>query len=109
MTSRQLTLDEARAQAEHAITAVELCSNREWAAIALEAVHQVALSRETFISEEVWDTGLPSTREDRALGPVLRKAAVLGWIRRTDRTRPSRRSHGSGKPVWASQICGKGR
>jgi hypothetical protein len=105
MSHGQVTLDQAIAEAEHAIAAVELCSDREWSEQALEAVHTVALKQQTFISDDVWDTGLPSTREDRALGPIFRRAAALGWIQRTDRTRPSRRSHGSGKPLWESLLC----
>jgi hypothetical protein len=52
----------------------------------------------------VWETGLDCTREDRALGPIMQKAARLGWCIKTDRVRPSRRSRMSGKPVWKSLL-----
>lgn len=48
--------------------------------------------------------GLTGTREDRALGPVFQRAARKGWIVKTDRVRPSVRSHLSGKPVWRSLL-----
>ena len=49
--------------------------------------------------------GLDSTREDRALGPVMQRAARNGWGVRTMAGRPSARSHGSPKPVWRSPLC----
>jgi len=56
-------------------------------------------------SDDVWDTGeLPSTFDDRALGAAFRQARELGYCTKTDRLRPSNRSHQSGKPVWKSHL-----
>lgn len=76
-----------------------------WQKQALDAIRKTCEARPDFISDDVWEVGdLDSTVEDRALGPVMRRAARNGWCERTDRTRPSVRSHLSGKPVWKSLI-----
>jgi len=78
----------------------------EWRAEALEAIRKVCLGRADFICDDVWDTGLRSAHNDKALGPVMMQAAKNGWCVKTDRVRPSRRSHLSGKPVWKSLLYG---
>jgi hypothetical protein len=94
-----------RKESQDAIQQVEDNAEDDWKDLALEAVHVTCMQRESFISDDVWVCGdLPSTREDRALGPVLMKAAKLKWCEKTDRVRPSLRSHMSGKPVWKSLI-----
>ena len=98
----QLTL--ALRAGQDAIRAVSEAADPAWCIAALEAVRLTCVRRPEFISDDVWDSGLDSTREDRALGPIMQAAARAGYCRRTDRTRPSRRSHGSGKPVWVSLI-----
>jgi hypothetical protein len=104
----QLTLDGARKERDKALERVDRAADADWKTWALSAVERTAVRLETFISDDVWESGLEATREDRALGPVLLRAARFGWITKTDRVRPSRRSHGSGKPVWRSNIW-KGR
>jgi hypothetical protein len=102
------TLPEARAEAAIAIERVEQAADRDWLDIAYEAVERTCREMPTFISDDVWLRNLPTTREDRALGPVLKRAAKDGLCRRTDRVRPSVRSHGSGKPVWESLVFRRG-
>lgn len=103
--------DRARMRAEtlaardEAIEAVDRAADPEWKAEALAAVREMALRRDEFTSDDVWDAGLAKTREDRALGPIFLAAARAGWISRTDRVRPSHRSsHGSGKVIWRSLL-----
>lgn len=102
--TQQITLDGAREERDKALERVEKHADPHWKTYALAAVERTAVRLETFISDDVWESGLEPTREDRALGPVLLRAARFGWIEKTDRVRPSRRSHGSGKPVWRSRI-----
>jgi hypothetical protein len=91
-----------------AILQVEQNADAEWLETALLAVERTCRKLEYFISDDVWDFGeLESTREDRALGPVMMRAKRNGWCVKTDRLRPSRRSHLSGKPVWRSLIAMK--
>lgn len=101
----QLTLDDARRQRDAALARVDEHADQAWKQQALDAVRQVCEQRPDFHVDDIWTlTDLPSTREDRALGPVMLRAARLGWCRKTDRVRPSARSHGSGKPVWQSLL-----
>lgn len=94
-----------RATAEQAIQQVEENADPDWKTLALEAVRVTCEQRAEFHVDDVWDVGqLPHTREDRALGPVMRQAARLGYCAKTDRVRPSVRSHLSGKPVWRSLL-----
>jgi hypothetical protein len=94
----------ARAERDQALRVVEENSDPSWADKALEAIRQTALRTPKFFVDDVWEMGLPGTIEDRAIGPVMLRAARLGYCRKTDRVRPSVRSHGSGKPVWESRI-----
>ncbi len=88
-----------------ALERVETAASEAWKAEALEAVYAVCCARHTFISDDVWEIGeLPSTREDRALGPIMLRAARLGWCRKTTEVRPSVRSHLAGKPIWESLL-----
>jgi hypothetical protein len=101
----QLQIDYDAIAVEQVIVQVEKNNDEDWKALALEAVRKTCLSRNSFISDDIWEVGnLPSTREDRALGPVLMKASKFGWCSRTSDMRPSKRSHGSGKPVWRSRL-----
>ena len=100
----QLYIDYDAIAVEQVIVQVDTNTDEVWKAEALEAVRRVCLSRRDWISDDVWSTGLRSTREDRALGAVLMKAAKLGWCVRTRDSRPSKRSHGAGKPVWVSLL-----
>jgi hypothetical protein len=96
---------------DRALEQVEQNADQAWKADALEAIRLTAERLPEFISDDVWETPirhrtehLAPAREDRALGPVMLAAARRGWIRKTDRVRPSVRSHLSGKPVWTSLI-----
>lgn len=101
----QLSITDALEQRAQAIQHVDEHADPDWKDQALAAVRQVCESRADFHVDDIWTlTDLPSTREDRALGPVMLRAARLGWCRKTDRVRPSARSHGSGKPVWESLL-----
>lgn len=105
----QMSLEDAIAERDVALERVEASSDEEWRDRAFAAVRQTCEQREQFISDDIWTISqLDSTREDRALGPVLLRAARAGLCIKTDRVRPSTRSHGSGKPVWRSLIY-KGR
>jgi hypothetical protein len=98
--SRELVAE----QLSSALERVESNTDSIWRAEALSVIRELCLTRDTFICDDVWDLGLRSTHNDKALGPVMIQAAKLGWCRKTDRVRPSRRSHLSGKPVWESQL-----
>lgn len=99
------TPESARAGRDKGIQQVDEHADEEWKQRALDAIWATCRMRETFISDDVWEFGgLAGTREDRALGPQMLKAARQGWCVKTGELRPSIRSHLSGKPVWKSMI-----
>lgn len=102
---QQLEIDYDAIAVEQVLVKVEENASELWKKAALEAVRQTCLKCETFHSDRIWEVGnLPSTREDRALGPILMKAARLGWCKKTGEMIPSKRSHGSSKPQWRSRL-----
>lgn len=100
----QLTLTDALAQRDEAIDQVDRNADAAWKDQALAVIRRVCEDRVDWHSDVLWEYGLEEPREARALGPVLLKAARLGYCRKTDRTRPSVRSHGSGKAIWTSLL-----
>lgn len=103
--SEQLSFGFARLARDAALERVEEATDEEWRMMALAAVKRTCLTLDEFIVDDVWRIAdLPRTREDRALGPVMRAAARSQWCSKTDRMRPSIRSHLSGKPVWRSLL-----
>lgn len=104
----QLTLEDAELARDESLRQIDRAADPSWKDEAYEALRATARNLPEFISDDVWVIGgLSSTREDRALGPVFRRAVREGLIVKTDRVRPSARSHASGKPVWRSLIYGK--
>jgi hypothetical protein len=105
MSEQQTLFDQAQGARDEALRRVDEHADPEWKDVAYDAVVLTARNFREFISDDVWKVSdLPSTREDRALGPVFLKASRAGLIAKTDRVRPSVRSHLSGKPVWRSLI-----
>ena len=103
--SQQLSFASALTARDTALERVSDAADPKWKDLALEAVRRTCLSLDEFIVDDVWRVGdLSSTREDRALGPVMQSAARQKWCVKTDRVRPSIRSHLSGKPVWRSLL-----
>lgn len=99
---------EVAAETREAIERVDQHAEAGWKQAALEAVRKTCEELPEFISDDIWERGLDSTREDRALGPVLMRAKKNGWCVKTNMLRPSVRSHLSGKPVWKSLIYFEG-
>jgi hypothetical protein len=100
----QMTLEDALAARDEAIQRVDEHADPDWKDHAYDLVVRTAGELYEFTQDDVWDRGLQPTRENRALGPVFLRAARAGVCEKTDRVRPSARSHGSGKPVWRSLI-----
>lgn len=99
------SFEEAHQGMNDGVRRAEEHADSEWKEDALRAIEFVASRRADFISDDVWElTDLAQPREARAMGPVFMRARKLGIIEKTDRTRPSIRSHLSGKPVWRSLI-----
>lgn len=97
----------SRAARDEAIQRVDDHADTDWKEVALEAVYQTCLNRDEFISDDVWlFADIPNTRDNRAFGPVMRRAASKGWCRKSDKVRPATRGHMRPMPVWISLLRG---
>lgn len=104
MTTEQLTLEDALAQGELAQKRVLYAADPAWVR-EVEAVVLSLWSGQTFIAEDVvsyvaTNTSGIKTPNNKAIGPIIKRLAREGYIRKTGRARPARTSHGSLKPEW---------
>ena len=97
--------DEARAQRDQAIALADTGAEMDWKTTALEAVRQVCIKHPTFTSDTVWRL-LPTTKENRAFGPVMMRAAKLGYCTALQEWVPSARPqvHMNQIRVWRSLM-----
>ena len=79
MTSRQLSLSEIL---ERSIDRAGRHADQDWTEAALEKVAAVARHLEEFTTDDLWDAGLDETRENRALGAVMRRQLRPRTLRR---------------------------
>lgn len=93
---------------DHAIATVEAHANPDWIAYARWMVERVARANEFFISDAVWEAGLPKVSESRALGPVMLWAKKQRFIEPTGRWEMSKQKgcNGMHRDVWHSLIYG---
>jgi hypothetical protein len=82
-------------------------ANDHWKHLAYDAVRQLARTRQWFTTDDVWQLLAASnaaTREHRAMGPVMLRAAKAGLIAKTDRVLPTTRPSANCRPVaiWLS-------
>lgn len=96
------TMPEAIAQGEAAMEATWKAADEAWLSAAGALITRMRPGR-TFIAEDIvlWlaDHG-HTTRNAKAIGPVMKRAASDGLIEKTGGARPARTSHGSLKPEW---------
>lgn len=83
----------------------------DWSAYMLKAVRLTCLEQPDFTSDDVFDRQeadphAPTTHDSRAFGPIMIRAAKLGYCEHTDRVLPSRRKslHASPRAIWKSLI-----
>ena len=85
-------------------------ANTDWKAAATAIVRHLAEAQLEFTADQVWaelDALGFTTREHRAMGAVMRAAALDGWIAKTDRVVPTTRPCANRRPVaiWRSQLA----
>lgn len=97
---------EAQRKADQTIAQVEANADGDWLIQAHKAVRVAAERFSEFTTDEVWQL-IPPTRENRALGPVMKKAARAGIIEKTDRVRNGKRvsRHGAPLAIWRSRAA----
>jgi hypothetical protein len=96
--------ESAKAGRDKGMASAEQHSGEEWADYADQFIEDYARSHRTVFVDDLWDAGLVEPPSPRALGPRMLAASRRGLIRKTDRVRPSVRSHLTGKPIWISLI-----
>ena len=97
---------------DEAMARVDAAASDTWKVYMREAVRQTCLRMNRFTSDDVFDRvdadpNALVTHELRAFGPVMLRAAHLGWCRKADVAPvPSRREslHYSPRAVWESLI-----
>lgn len=110
MTDQGDLLDLAAAMQarDEAVTRVGSNADPDWYDHALDAVWALAILLDEITTDDVWDAigHAASTHEPRALGAVMQSAARAGYVKATDRYRPSARAACHARPVriWASLI-----
>ncbi len=96
--------DQAYRGREKGMKKVDNATTEKWKAYADDFILAYARTHKTVFVDDLWDAGLTPPPSPRALGPRMKAAAVAGWITKTDRVRPSVRSHLTGKPIWISNV-----
>lgn len=93
---------------DEAIQRADDHADPEWRGETLHLIRCLAVTQDYMTTDDVWETlgDAQSTHERRALGAVMQQAARNGWIKPTDRTRPSARPACHARPVrvWQSLI-----
>lgn len=83
-----------------------------WLWAAVEAIKQLAEMKDEITSDDVWMMldGTIST-EARSMGAAFKTAMYRGYVRSTDRVRPSARPQCRQRPVriWLSTVRGEKR
>lgn len=92
-----------------AMARVESNANAEWKAFMLDLVKDFAADHDEFTADQIYDQydmmdDAPATHEPRAFGPVMMRAEKSGYIKKTNRFKPSLRSHATPRRVWASCL-----
>ncbi len=109
MTLEHLPRFQAQAAKTEAMERVEHNACTEWKDAALKFVQHRARHCASITANDVFadleQLGI-HTHENRALGPIFRRAAQMGWIVKTDRTVPSTRKsrHCGDVRVWSSRL-----
>jgi hypothetical protein len=85
-------------------------ASMNWKAAAAAIVRHLAKTEEEFTTDEVWEhldeLGF-TTHENRAMGAVMRSAAMESLILKTDRVVPTTRPSANRRPVavWRSLLA----
>lgn len=89
-------------------------AEKNWKAIAIQAVEYVCRERADFTTDQVWDrlkeVGAPPCREHRAVAGVLREAQRRGWCELTTyySTSTHKQCHGCPRRVRVSKLFAPG-
>lgn len=101
---RSIELRQAQIERDAAIAQVEAHSPPEWRVEAWDFLTEYLRTHRELHVDSLWDSGMPTPPERRALGPLMQRAAREKLMTPSGRFLPSVHSHLSPKPVWLSTI-----
>ena len=96
----QLALFKRDRGIEHAWAGASL----EWRDTAWRVLVNYLTTHDTMFTDDLWRAGLPETRENRALGPLVQRARREGLLEPSGERRMSVRAHAQRHIVWRSLI-----
>ena len=92
---RNLFSPTPEARKENGMLRVDQNANEEFRRVSMKSIYSYAINNPTLTANDIWDCldllGI-STHDNRALGPMFKKAAKEGWIEKTNMTTQSNRS-----------------
>ena len=94
---------------DRAMRAVEQNTDPEWSNVAEQVLRDMAASGEPFITDWLWpvlEQAGVVCHDNRALGPIVRRLAKQGVIRKTGVYVPSTRRHMTPVPEWVGTGSG---
>ncbi len=86
----QISFDEAMTIRQRAMEQADYHAAPDWKSEARAALESLIASGIDFTADDIWELCSAETHEPSALGPVIRRVAVEGRIRKTGAYRPSR-------------------
>lgn len=91
---------------EMAIEQIDSNTSENWKAAAMQALQKVAATVERFTTDLVWEVLDGEPHDNRAMGPVMRRAWKAGLIEPTDQHELSERPQCHRRPmrVWQSLV-----
>jgi hypothetical protein len=104
----QLSLLDALAARDSGIEDAWRGASAEWKEHAWRFLVAYLETHATLFADDLWKAGLPETRENRALGPLILRARRAGMIEESGNVRVSVRAHAQRHNVWRSLIYRNG-
>ena len=102
------SLKKGRAARDAAMDESSGGANEAWKEATLDAIHATAKRRDKFIVDDIWPHfhSSETTKDLRAVGPLMRVAQREGWIVPTGEFRPSYvpSNHATPRRVWESKL-----
>jgi hypothetical protein len=90
-----------------AIGRVDRGTDPLWRGHARGRLMYLAKTKPEFTTDDLWEAGVPQTRENRALGPIMlwgRRAGIITATNSVQKSRLHERNHGRRLTVWRSNI-----
>lgn len=106
MTKRTSLAASQAARDEAVVKVGEAAEADGWMDVAIDAIRRVAMAKDEFTADDVWQTGLEAPREGRALGAAFTRLQRDGEIEATPIFKSTVRASRHAAPirVWKSKL-----